>query len=165
MRLTETDYDNAETGCCARLDDAAWDNREITWKDKAFLVDHIRSVLHIPVNFGAVITRAHAAVERAEAYAPEPLALNDEVSPWRSDLYMAVDREVPGCEMVTLSGTFMTRVFVGHYRHVGKWTKEMQAHVRSTGREPKKMYYHYATCPKCAKQFGENKVVLLAQVA
>ena len=52
MKLEQTNYDNSETGCCARLDTTLWDERELEWEDKSFL--------HIPLNFGAVISRNHA---------------------------------------------------------------------------------------------------------
>ena len=82
MKLEQTNYDNSETGCCARLDTKLWDERELEWEDKPFLKDHIRSFLHIPLNFGSVISRDHAVVQQAEAYPEEPFWLTDEVSPW-----------------------------------------------------------------------------------
>ena len=81
MKLDETDYDNAETGCCARLDAQLWDGRKLEWNDKPFVKDHVRSFLHIPLNFGSVMSRDHAAIEEAEAYSKEPIWLTDEVSP------------------------------------------------------------------------------------
>ena len=77
MKLEQTNYDNSETGCCARLDTKLWDERELEWEDKPFLKDHIRSFLHIPLNFGSVISRDHAFVQQAEAYSEEPFWLTD----------------------------------------------------------------------------------------
>ncbi|HSG07420.1 MAG TPA: hydrolase [Longimicrobiales bacterium] len=164
MKLSETRYDNLETGCCARLDPARWDGQTLNWRGRRFLRARVRALFHIPVNFGAVMRRVHASVESAEAYPVEPFWLSDEVSPWSSDLYVAVDRSVPGGDTVTLDGTFLTRVFEGSFRHVGDWIKAMQAHVESQGRTTRKIYFFYATCPKCAKHFGQNQVVLFAQV-
>lgn len=164
MRLEQTNYDNAETGCCARLDVKLWDDRELNWQDKLFLKDHIRSFLHIPLNFGSVISRDHAAVQKAEAYPEEPFWLTDEVSPWGSDVYLAVDKEIPGEPIERLSGTFLTKVFEGPYRHAGKWTRQMEAHVAAKGRTLDKLYFYYANCPRCAKHYGKNQVVLFAQV-
>lgn len=164
MKLAQSRYDNSETGCCARLDPTQWDEKEIVWNEKPFLRDRIREFLHVPVNFGSVMTRDHTAIEDAEAYPESPLWLTDEVSPWRSDIYMAVDRDVPGMTMTTLSGTFLTKVFEGPYRDAGRWTREMEAWVRSRGREVEKIYYYFATCPKCSKTLGENRVVLFARV-
>lgn len=164
MRLAETHYDNSETGCCAPLDADHWDGKEITWEAKPFLRDHIREFVHVPLNYGSVITRDNEAIEKAAAYPEDPLWLTDEVSPWGSDIYLAVDGEVPGAKIDHLSGTFMTKVFEGPYRHIGKWTKAMDQHVHDAGHEVDKMYFYYATCPKCAKHFGKNQVVLFAKV-
>jgi hypothetical protein len=40
----------------------------------------------------------------------------------------------------------------------------MKAYVEAQGKELKKMYFYYTTCPKCAKEYGKNYVVILAQV-
>ena len=49
MKLAETNYDNAETGCCAKLDVARWDEKEVVWQEKLFLRDHIRAFLQVPL--------------------------------------------------------------------------------------------------------------------
>ncbi len=165
MKLAETRYDNSETGCCAPLDTGRWDEQEVIWDGKPFLRDHIHEFLHIPLNFGSVITRDNEAIEAAEAYPLDPLWITEDVSPWGSDIYVAVDREVPGMTMDRLSGTFLTKVFEGPYRHMGRWMKEMEAYVEGKGHTVAKMFFYYATCPKCAKHFGKNQVVLLAKVA
>ncbi len=164
MKLSETQYDNSETGCCAALDAPRWQGQEFEWNDKLFLKDHIRAFLHIPLNFGSVISRDNAAIENAAAYPEEPLWLTDEVSPWGSDVYLATDREVPNAQMVKLSGRFLTKVFEGPYRDIGKWIEQMNEAVRAKGLSVEKMYFFYATCPKCAKHFGKNQVVLFAKV-
>lgn len=164
MKLAEADYDNAETGCCAKLDVNRWDGRKLEWDEKPFLKDHIRSFLHIPLNFGSVISRDHAAIEEAEAYPEEPIWLTDEVSPWGSDVYVAVDRDLPNAQIEKLSGTFLTKVFEGPYRNVGKWAQEMEQYLAEEGLKPEKIYFFYATCPKCAKHYGKNSVVLFARV-
>lgn len=165
MKLQDTHFDNAETGCCAKLDRALWDNRELEWNNKLFLRDHIRSFLHIPLNFGSVISRDNAAIEEAEAYPLHPIWLTDEVSPWGADVYVAVDREVPGKPMEKISGTFLTRVFEGPYRNMGQWMQEMQAWAQSKGKTVRRTLAFYATCPKCARHYGKNEVVLFAEVS
>ena len=66
--------------------------------------------------------------------------------------------------MAALSGTFLTKVFEGPYQDVGTWAEEMREYVKSKGRALKKMYFSYTTCPKCAKAYGKNYVVLFAQI-
>jgi len=90
--------------------------------------------------------------------------LSDENSLWGSDVYIAVTKEVPQAEMTKISGTFLTKVFEGPYKNAGKWVKEMKAYGNAKGREIKKMYFFYTTCPKCAKVYGKNYVVILAEV-
>lgn len=164
MRLDQTKYDNRETGCCAPLDVARWDRQEFVWDRKPFVKAHIRELFHIPLNFGSVMSREHAEVAKAEAYAQEPLWLVEEVSPWGAELYLATDRDVPGANMEYLSGTFLTRTFVGPYRDIGKWIAQTEAYVKEQGRISEKLYFFYATCPKCAKHFGGNQVAVLAKV-
>lgn len=157
-------YENSETGCCPRFNPKPWEGKEITWKNKLFLKDHVMSIFHIPLNFGQVIVRNMERIEEAGALAPEPLMLSDEKSMWGSDIYIAVSKEVPDAEMERISGTFLSRVFEGHYKNAGKWAKEMQGYVKSGGRELKKMYFFYTTCPKCAEHYGKNYTVILAKV-
>jgi hypothetical protein len=40
----------------------------------------------------------------------------------------------------------------------------MTDYVREQRKELKKLYFFYTTCPKCAKYYGKNYVVLLAQI-
>jgi hypothetical protein len=79
MKLEDTNFDASETGCCARLDEDAWNDRELEWKDKLFVKDHVRSFLHIPLNFGSVISRDFRLIEEAQAYPEDPLTYT-----WRS---------------------------------------------------------------------------------
>ncbi len=153
-----------ETGCCPRFNPEPWDEKEITWQDKLFIKDHVRSFLHIPLNFGKVVVKNMEMIEATDAFAPQPLMLSEEKSLWGSDVYIAVSKEVPRTEMTKISGTFLTKVFEGPYKNAGKWAKEMKAYVKSKGKEIKKMYFFYTTCPKCAEVYGKNYTVLLAKV-
>jgi len=157
-------YEKAETGCCPRFDPAPWDKKEIKFKDKLFLKDHVRSFFHIPLNFGSVMVRDMEKIKSAGALAPKPLMLSDEKSLWGSDIYIAVSKEVPGADMVKISGTFLSKVFEGSYKDAGKWAKEMQEYVKSKGKEMKQMYFFYTTCPACAKYYGKNYTVILAKI-
>ena len=157
-------YEEAETGCCPRFNPEPWDEKEVTLEDKLFIKDHVRSFLHIPLNFGKVMTRNMDRIQAADALAPQPLMLSDETSLWGSDVYIAVSKEVPGAEMAKVPGTFMTKAFEGPYRNMSRWVKEMKAIVQSKGKEIKKMYFFYTTCPACAKVYGKNYTVILAQV-
>jgi len=157
-------YEQSETGCCLRFNPEPWDEKEVTWQDNLFIKDHVKSFLHIPLGFGKMMVKNMEMIKAADALAPQPLMLSDENSLWGSDVYIAVSKEVPQAEMVRISGTFLTKVFEGPYKSAGKWVKEMQAYVKAKGRETKKLYLFYTTCPACAKVYGKNYTVLLAEV-
>jgi hypothetical protein len=40
----------------------------------------------------------------------------------------------------------------------------MKDFVRSKNREAEMIFAYYATCPKCARVFGKNHVVLFAKI-
>ena len=152
------------TGCCEPFNPEPWQEKEIIWKDKIFVKDHVMSFLHIPLNFGQKVVKNMELIEKASAKSPYQLMLTDEKSLWGADIYIDVAKDVPGAEMATLSGTFLTKVFEGPYQNVGKWAKEMEQYVKLKNRESKKLYFSYTTCPKCAKAYGKNYVVLFAQI-
>ena len=152
------------TGCCDPFNPEPWQEKEITWNEKTFVKDKVTNFLHIPLNFGKKVTRNMALIEKANAKAPYQLMLTDEKSPWGSDIYIEVSGDVPGADMAKLSGKFLTKVFEGPYQNAGKWAVEMKDYVASKGKELKKLYFSYTTCPKCAKAYGKNYVVLFAQI-
>ena len=154
----------SETGCCPRFNPEPWEEKEVTWQDKLFVKDRVRSFLHIPLNFGKVMTRNMEMIEKAGALGPESIVLSDDKSLWRTDIYIAVSKEVPGANMTKISGTFLTKVYEGPYKDAGKWIREMNSYVKSKGKQIKQLYLFYTTCPKCAKVYGANYTVVLAQV-
>jgi hypothetical protein len=151
------------TGCCEPFDPEPWDEKEITWKDKLFLKSHVKSAFHVPIDMDKVMKKNMDMIERADAKGDQ-LMLSDEKSLWGSDIYISVSKDVPDAEMTTLSGTFLTKVFEGPYKDMGKWIKEMKKYVGEMDREIKKLYFCYTTCPACAKAYGKNYVIIFAQV-
>lgn len=154
--------------CCPKFDPEPWERKTLVWKDKPFIKDSIPVFLHIPwpPMIGRLMMRMWKSAEAAGA-APELkdfLCLATDPSPWKCEYYMAVTKDVPTMENVKLSGTFLTRVFDGPYNAVPKWIKEMDGYVAQQGRKVEKYYFHYTTCPKCAKLHGHNYVVAFAQV-
>ena len=126
-----------ETGCCPRFNPEPWDQKEITFQDKLFVKDHVKSFLHIPVNFGKVMIRSMEKIQKVDALAPEPVVLTDEKSLWGSDIYIAVTKDVPDAEMASISGTFLCKVYEGPYQNVRKWIENIKAYVTSKNKEMK----------------------------
>ncbi|MFA5272864.1 MAG: hydrolase [Candidatus Peribacter sp.] len=156
--------DRRATGCCDPFDPTPWQEKEVTWNNKLFVKDHVTSFLHIPLNMGNVVTRNMKLIEAAHADSPVQLMLSDEKSLWGADIYIDVAKDVPGAKMATISGTFLTKVFEGSFKNVGMWMHEMKEYVADKGKATQKLYCCYTTCPKCAKAYGKNYVVLFAQI-
>ncbi len=156
--------ENEETGCCKRFSPAPWEEKEKNFSDKLFYKDHVMSFFHIPLNYGKVMKRSMEKIERAGAKPAEPLMLSDENSLWGADIYIEVTKEVPGSEPVKIKGNFLSKVFEGPYKNMGTWIKEMKVYMDKKGKAMKKLYFFYTSCPACAKAYGKNYTVLLAEV-
>lgn len=163
--LPRFNMDKSKTGCCPRFDPTGWDNEEFEFRERPFVRSTTFNFMHIPLNIGSVIKKTYKKIEEADA-APsdEYLILSTDPSPWKGEHYFAVTKDVPNQDMVTLSGHFLAKVFEGPYQNAGKWAKEMEEFVSSKGRQLRKLYFFYTTCPRCAKQFGKNYVIGFAEV-
>lgn len=136
----------------------------MVFQDRLFLKARVWTFFHIPLNFGKVMARSMDRIDRAGAQAPAPFMLYDERSLFHADVYIEVDRDVPEARMQRLSGTFLSRVYVGPFSYAEKWVRNMKRFARSRGKNPKKIYFCYTTCPACAKVYGRNYVVLLVPI-
>ncbi len=155
------------TECCPPFDPKLWQEKKLVWKNKRFVKDSVVAFMHIPLNMEQVMKRMWIKIQAADAaWTEEWLMLTDDPTPWKSDQYIAVNKEVPKIDNVKISGTFLTRVFEGPYKEARNWHEEMMAYAKKkTKKAPIKIYFYYTTCPKCAKERGKNYVVGLAQVA
>ncbi len=156
---------NAETGCCPRFEPSGFDEKEHFWNDKKFIKDKVKCFMHIPLNVGKVMVRNSQKLDAADAFPAEPpIVLFDEDSLWHSDVYIECTKDIPDSEMATMCGEFLTKVFEGPYKEVKNWYAQMVDFVKSKGKQPRKIYACYTTCPKCAKYYGKNYTVMFAQV-
>jgi len=154
--------------CCPKFDPTSWQDQEVSWTEKVFIKETMTQIMHMPIPgvFGKTVGKMTNKIEGAGAKTDEKdfLMLCHDLSPWRSEMYITVTKEVPDGENAKISGTFMTKVFDGPYKNVPKWIKEMEAYVEGKGKKIKDFYFYYTTCPKCAKKYGHNYVVVFAQV-
>jgi len=154
--------------CCPEFDPELWQGKEINWQNKSFIRGTVPQFLHIPLPgvFGKAVSRLWQQIENAGAR-PEDrdfLMLTSETSPWKGEIYLSTTREVPEAENVKLSGNFLTRVFDGPYNAVPKWIKEMEGFLAGRNKTASNYFFYYTTCPKCAKKYGHNYVVVFARI-
>jgi len=153
-----------EDECCPKFDPAPWDNKLFEWNDKKFIHDKVFTFFYMPVDFGKVMRRLDLKVRNAGASIPGNLCLSDHTSKWNMDVYLAVDKEISGVENVKLSGKYFSKVYEGPYRDTGKWSKDYVQDSKNQGFNIKKWYMWYTTCPKCAKKYGKNYVVIVSNI-
>jgi hypothetical protein len=163
-QLPAYDPTDNETGCCPRFHPQGWDDVELHFENKPFVRASTVSLFHVPLNMGNVFARTWGAIAEAHADTGGFLVLSHEESPWHAEHLFAVSQEVPGVEMVHLSGNFVTAVFEGPFSSAPAWAREMRAKVDARKETLDTLYFFYTTCPKCAKHYGKNYVVGVAKV-
>ncbi len=166
MKLPNTYTDRNETGCCAVPNIKDWDKKELKFENKKFIRSYTRSLLHVPLNMGKIMTKLQRTAEEAGALMPpqEGMILSRELSTWKAEQLYAVNKEVEGADNVTLNGKFISMVFEGPFQDAKKWYDCLQEYVKSKGKKASTIYFFYTTCPKCAKHYGKNYTIGLAQL-
>jgi len=151
--------------CCPKFNPTPWQNKEHIWKDKLFVKKDVNQIFHLPLNMGKVITEMFDKVQKAgaETSGEEFLMLAYDPSPWKSEMYISVTKEVPNIENVKLSGKYISKVFDGPYNAVPSWIAEFELYLKEKNLKALRYYFYYTTCPKCAKKYGHNYVVAFAQ--
>jgi hypothetical protein len=157
-----------ENQCCPQFNPQLWDEKTHHWKDKLFIKETIPQLFHMPLPLmvSRMVQRQWQKAKKAGA-APDTgdfLWLAYDPSPWKSEHFIHVTKEVPNADNVKLTGTFISKVFDGPYNAVPKWVKEMDEYLAKKGKKSKKYYFYFTTCPKCAKKYGHNYVVAFAEV-
>ena len=152
------------TECCPKFKPLLWEGKILNWNNKKFIKAKVFTFFYIPLNFGSVVKKLMAKIEAAGAEAQDWMGLSDHTSKWNMDLYVAVNKEIPGVENVILNGRFLSKAYEGDFKDTGKWCKDFEAYAKNKDLKIKKMYMWYTTCPKCAKKYGENYVVIIAKI-
>ncbi len=152
--------------CCPKFDPIPWNEKKIVWDKKTFIKDRVFCLFHIPINFGSKMIKNVKIMESSQAVPEmsEFIVLSNNETLWGMDIYIKTKQEIPNANNVTISGSFLSKVFEGEYRNIPKWIEEMKIYVSSKGTEIKDLFFYYTTCPKCAKKYGNNYVVLLAKI-
>jgi hypothetical protein len=150
--------------CCPKFDPAPWQDKLFEWKDKKFIKTRVLTFFYIPVNFGRVMRKVMRQLDSEKVELVDNLVLSDHTSKWNMDLYLAVEQGISDMEKVELSGKIFSKVYEGPYRDTKKWCRDFEAHAKKLDLKINKWYMWYTTCPKCAKKYGKNYVVILGEI-
>ncbi len=159
---------NDKNTCCPEVDTKKWEHQTHVWDNKMFIKDSIRLFLHMPSpkKVNKIITGLWQKAQDQKA-APEEkdfLLLAHDLSPWKGEYLLAVEKEVSDAVNTTLSGTFISKVFDGPYNAIPKFIKKMDAYLKEENKSAKQYYFYYTTCPECAKKYGHNYIIAFAKV-
>jgi len=150
--------------CCPEFNPVPWDGKTHTWVNKRFIKDRVCTIFYMPLNFGSVMRRLDRKIRDSGGLIPDMLGMSDHTSKWNMDVYLAVDREINNAENLTISGEFFSKVYEGPFSDTGKWCSDFEKSAGDIKKTIKKMYMWYTTCPKCAKKYGKNYVVILGEI-
>jgi hypothetical protein len=164
-QLPSFDPRDNPTGCCPRFHPEGWDGQMLHFDRKPFIRASTVSLFHVPLNMGSVFSRTWSAIQHAHVNTGSYLVLSHDTSAWHAEHLFAVDEDLPGADMVFLTGEFYTKVFEGPYASAPAWRNAIAADLAARGRAMSELYFFYTTCPSCAKVYGKNYVVAVARVA
>lgn len=150
--------------CCPEFVPEPWNDKVVIWDNKKFVKEKVCTFFYMPLNFGNVMKRLDKKITASEANIPDWLCLSDHTSKWNMNIYLAVDKDISNSENVTLSGKFYCRVYEGPFKDTGNWCEDFEEVAQTKGFTSKKLYIWYTTCPKCAKKYGKNYVVIIGQI-
>jgi len=147
--------------CCPKFVPSLWHDTVKEWNNKLFIKDKVQTFFYIPINFGKVMTRLDKKIRESNVECVDYLCLSEHTSAWNMNLYLAVDKDIANAEKVYFSGKYYCAVYEGSFNNTGSWAKDFEKNAEAKGYKIKKTYFWYTTCPKCAKKFGKNYVVIL----
>jgi hypothetical protein len=158
-----------EKECCPKFNPQKWDGKTFVWKNKSFIMESIPTLFHIPFPpmIGKKITGMMNLAEKAKkvlSKRDEILVLFRDPNAFKSEIYISVTGNVKGANNQKISGTFIARVYDGGYNNVPKFITLINEYLKKKGKIAKDYYIHYAYCPKCAKKYGNNYMILFAKV-
>ncbi len=161
--------DHKEEICCPKFNIERWDKKNHHWENKKFIKDNIPEFFHIPLPsmISKKITRMSASIEKIGAEAPnkeDTLILFRDPSPFKGEIYISVEKDVPNENNIQISGDFISRVFDGGYNDIPKFVKIIDKELVKSGKKAIDQYIHYAYCPGCAKKYGHNYMIIFARV-
>jgi len=160
---------NKNKECCPKFTPEKWDCKTYNWDNKSFIKETLPTLFHIPFPpmIGKKVGKMCKMVEdseKAEANNEDALLLFRDPSAFKSEIYLSVASSVPNANNVSISGTFIGKVFAGSYNAIPKFIKQMNEYLAAEGKKAKDYYIHYAYCPMCAKKYGNNYMILFARI-
>jgi len=154
--------------CCPRFDPKPWEGVIHNWDNKPFLTASAPQIFHMPIPgiYGIKVAGLWEDAKRL-GIAPEAndfLMLSLDPSPWKTILMLSVTGTKQGAPIDTLSGKFISKTYDGPYSEVPKYLADFEEFAHENHLHIGDVYFYYTTCPKCAKKYGHNYIVLFGKI-
>lgn len=150
--------------CCSEFKPELWDEKILEWNKKLFVKTNVCTLFYIPLNFGRKMTKLVKLYEQNKVQFTDEMCITKHLSPWKMDLFLGADKALPGYESLEFTGKYFFKVYEGSFNETGKWTKDFVKILSEKSLKHQDILYWYTTCPKCAKKYGKNYVVLIAKI-
>jgi len=153
--------------CCPKFNPEKWDGQVFNWYDKPFIKESMITFFHLPFPWilKNKMTKLCQLADSCNSANPEEvLLLFHDPSAFKSEIYLSVNKEIAEAKNIKMTGNFVAKVFSGPYRDVPKFIKSMDEYLSQEGKKALDYYIHYAYCPKCAKKYGNNYMIIFARV-
>ena len=157
--------DTTETNCCPRFEPEIWDEKIFELTNLPMVRAATRSFFYVPLNMAKVMTKTmNQILEQGAATTDKYLILSEDISPWKCNNYFLVQKPVKGLENVSFSGNFYTKVFEGDFKEIPDGIAVLKKSMERQDLKIGRILSFYTTCPKCAKIYGKNYIVLFGEV-
>ncbi len=159
-------YSDADmvTGCCPKFYPERWDRKNFDFSDLSFVKAFSKSFMHMPIDLGKVMTSVQTKIDTEHAQPDHQyLILSKDLSAFSSVHYFMVDNHMTSMPLEKVKGIFNARVFEGNFNEIPKWFKEISEDYQIKGKSIQEQFVFYTTCPKCAKTYGHNYIVIFTR--
>jgi hypothetical protein len=155
-----------EEVCCPKFNSEIWDDKILEWNDKKFIKGRVKTFMYVPIGFGKEMTRLQKLVDNQNARIEDYMSLSIHPTKWNMELCLAVNEEINGADNFTLTGKYYSKVYEGSFSDTAKWISDFENIIKEKeyNCDIKKIYMWYTTCPKCAKKYGKNYVVIIGKI-
>jgi hypothetical protein len=162
--LPKMNLESGSTGCCPVFDPAPWDKKLFILKDLNMVKASTKSIFFVPINMAKVMSETMKKIEDNNAfYDDKYLILSEDVSPFKCVHHFLVTKEIEGMDNEIFGGKFYTIVFEGNYNQIQKAIERLKNEMEAESLVLNRVFAFYTTCPKCAKVYGKNYIVLFGE--
>ncbi|MEM2963452.1 MAG: hypothetical protein QXW70_00250 [Candidatus Anstonellales archaeon] len=153
--------------CYPDLDVKKYDQRVWQFKQKPFLAVNVLQLFHVPINLKATIKYASEQIEKHSlgASSPQMMLYGMEGLFWGKVLFEVQKPHPDDKQNVFLSGTFLSKSYVGAYSGLSSALSELSELCKKKfSKTPTEFFFWYVSCKKCSGTDSNLKTIVFAKI-